>query len=120
MTKTVVIADDSASVRQIVSMVLKTNGFTVLEGENGEQALKHLDGKKVNLIISDVNMPVMDGLTFVKEVRKMEAYQFTPILMLTTETDANLKAQAKEQGVRAWLVKPFQPQLLLKSIAMLT
>lgn len=120
MTKTVVIADDSASVRQIVSMVLKTNGFTVLEGENGEQALKHLDGKKVNLIVSDVNMPVMDGLTFVEEVRKKEAYQFTPILMLTTETDENLKAQAKQHGVRAWLVKPFQPQLLLKSIAMLT
>lgn len=120
MTKTVVIADDSASVRQIVSMVLKTNGFTVLEGENGEQALKHLDGKKVNLIISDVNMPVMDGMTFIKKVREKEEYQFTPILMLTTETDENLKAEAKQQGVRAWLVKPFQPQLLLKSIAMLT
>ncbi len=120
MTKTVVVADDSASVRQIVTMVLKTNGYSVLEGENGEQALKHLNGQKIDLIISDINMPVMDGMTFLKRIREKAAYKFTPVLMLTTETDQKLKDEAKQHGARAWLVKPFQPQLLLKSISMLT
>ena len=109
MSKVVLLADDSASVRQIVSMVLKTNGFQVIEAQDGLAALEKLDGQKIHLIISDVNMPNMDGVSFVENARKVDAYKFTPILMLTTETDEDLKARAKAQGVKAWLVKP--PQL---------
>lgn len=119
MSKVVLIADDSASVRQVVSMVLKANGYTVLEADNGKNALKHLNGQKIHLIISDVNMPEMDGLTFVENARQVNEYKFTPILMLTTETDQNMRDRAKRMGVRAWLVKPFQPPVMLSTIAKL-
>lgn len=119
MSKTVLITDDSASVRQILSMVLKTNGYTVIEAENGKKALDVLDGRKIHLIVSDVNMPEMDGITFVTHARLIEQYKFTPVLMLTTETDQALKEQAKAQGVRTWLVKPFQPALFLTAISKL-
>ncbi len=120
MSKTILIVDDSASVRQIVSMTLKSNGHQVIEAENGQLGLDKLDGTKIHLIISDVNMPVMDGLTFVEQAKQKNEYKFTPILMLTTETDQNLKQRGKELGVKAWLVKPFQPQVLLSAIAKLT
>lgn len=119
MSKVVLIVDDSISVRQVVSMVLQTNGYEVLQAENGAEALKKLNGQKIHLIISDVNMPVMDGLTFVEKTREIPDYKFTPVLMLTTETDNNLKDRAKLAGVKAWLVKPFQPPLLLSALSKL-
>lgn len=120
MSKTVLVADDSASVRQIVSMVLKSSGYTVIEAENGQKALEQLDGKKIHLIVSDVNMPEMDGLTFIENARKVDEYKFTPILMLTTETDQSLKDRGKAQGIKAWLVKPFQPPVFMSAISKLT
>ena len=120
MSKTVLVADDSASVRQIVGMVLKSNGCQVIEAVDGQDALDKLNGQKVHLIISDVNMPVMDGLTFVAAVKELADYKFTPVLMLTTESGEDMKAKGKALGVKAWLVKPFQPQVLLSAIAKLT
>lgn len=120
MAKTALIVDDSSSVRQIVKMVLTSSGFAVIEAENGQLGLDQLNGQKINLILSDVNMPVMDGIEFIKNIKELDEYKFTPILMLTTETSPELKAQAKEYGVKAWLVKPFRPALLLSAITKLT
>ncbi|MFZ5603339.1 MAG: response regulator, partial [Pseudomonadota bacterium] len=83
MAKNIMIVDDSASLRQVVAIALRGAGYDVIEAQNGQDALSKLDGKKIHLIISDVNMPVMDGITLVKEVKKLPAYKFTPIIMLT-------------------------------------
>ncbi|WPC75047.1 response regulator [Vibrio porteresiae] len=119
MSKTVLVVDDSPSVRQVVSMVLKASGHKVTEAGNGIEGLEKLQGNKFNLIVCDVNMPEMDGLTFVEHARQLESCKFTPILMLTTETKDEMRERAKAMGVRAWLVKPFQPQVLLSAIAKL-
>lgn len=120
MSKTILIADDSASVRQIVGMVLKSKGFQVIEAVNGKDALSKLTGQKINLILSDVNMPEMDGLTFVAAVKELPDYKFTPVLMLTTESSEDMKSKGRALGVKAWLVKPFQPHVLLSAISKLT
>ncbi|WP_018277438.1 response regulator [Teredinibacter turnerae] len=120
MSKNVLVVDDSSSVRQVVGLVLKNAGFDVVEACNGEEALKLLDGRKLHLIVSDLNMPVMDGITFAKQAKEMDDYKFTPILMLTTESDQEKKKQGKEAGIKAWLVKPFQPPLLLSAVSKLT
>ncbi len=106
MSKTVLIVDDSTSLRQVVSMTLKSQGFDVVEGCDGKDALTKLDGRKISLIVSDLNMPNMDGLTFVREVKKMTAYKFVPIIMLTTESDDKLKSEGQAAGLKAWMVKP--------------
>ncbi|WP_392383782.1 response regulator [Marinomonas primoryensis] len=120
MSKTILIVDDSASVRQVVSMTLKANGNTVIEAVDGADGLRKLKGQRVNLIISDVNMPVMDGITFVTELKKDPAHKFTPVLMLTTVSDASIKEKGKAAGAKAWLVKPFRPDVLLSAISKLT
>jgi two-component system, chemotaxis family, chemotaxis protein CheY len=113
MSKTIMIVDDSASLRQVVSIALKSAGYDVIEGCDGKDAIAKLTGQKVNLIISDVNMPNMDGITMVKAVKQMPAYKFTPIVMLTTESQESKKKEGQEAGAKAWMVKPFSaPQLL--------
>ena len=116
MSKTIMIVDDSASMRQVVSIALKGAGYAVLEGRDGKDALAKLTGQKVHLIISDVNMPVMDGITFLKEVKKIPAYKFTPVIMLTTESEEAKKREGQAAGARAWVVKPFQPEQLLGAV----
>ncbi|MGP9833489.1 response regulator [Marinobacter sp. NSM] len=116
MTKTVMVVDDSASLRQVVVMALKSAGYETMEAENGKKALEVLKAKRANLIISDVNMPVMDGLTFLKEVKKMPEYKFTPVIMLTTESSETRKSEGKASGAKAWVVKPFQPQQMLDAV----
>ncbi len=117
MAKTALIVDDSTSMRQMVSFTLKGAGLTVIEGSNGQEALDKLASVgKVDVIITDLNMPVMDGLTFIKRVRALPAMRFTPILMLTTESGDNRKAEGKAAGATGWIVKPFQPEQLLKVI----
>ena len=119
MAKTALIVDDSTSMRQMVGMTLKGAGFQVLEGGNGQEALTKLGtvpGGKVDLIITDLNMPIMDGLTFIKQVRTQTASRFTPILMLTTESGDGRKAEGKAAGATGWIVKPFHPDQLLKVI----
>lgn len=119
MGKTIMIVDDSASLRQVVAIALRGAGYDVVEAQNGQDALSKLDGKKINLIISDVNMPVMDGISMVKEVKKLPAYKFTPIIMLTTEGADDKKKEGQAAGAKAWIVKPFQPEQMLKAVSML-
>ena len=119
MAKTVLIVDDSASLRQVVSIALKGAGYDVVEGCDGKDALSKLDGRKIHLIISDVNMPNMDGITFVKEVKKLPNYKFTPIIMLTTESQEAKKREGQAAGAKAWVVKPFKPEQMLVAVSKL-
>ena len=119
MGKLIMVVDDSASVRQVVGIALKGAGYDVLEACDGKDALGKLTGQKVNLIISDVNMPNMDGITLVKEVKQLPDYKFTPIMMLTTESQDSKKQEGKSAGAKAWVVKPFQPPVLLDAVSKL-
>jgi two-component system chemotaxis response regulator CheY len=119
MAKTIMVVDDSTSLRQVVSIALKGGGYDVLEAEDGKDALGKLAGQKIHLIISDVNMPNMDGITFVKELKKLPEYKFTPIIMLTTESQEDKKAQGQAAGARAWVVKPFKPEQMLTAVSKL-
>lgn len=116
MSKTILVVDDSASMRQVVSIALKAEGYTVIEGKDGKDALDRLTGQKVHLIISDVNMPNMDGISFVKAVKALPGYRFTPILMLTTESEEAKKREGQAAGARAWMVKPFRSEQLLAAV----
>ena len=102
MAKTIMVVDDSASLRQVVKIALNGAGYDVIEACDGRDALKKLNGVKINLIVSDVNMPNMDGITFVKEVKKTSNYKFTPIIMLTTESQADKKREGQAAGAKAW------------------
>lgn len=113
MAKTILIVDDSASLRQVVSIALKGAGYDVIEGCDGRDALGKLKGQKVHLIISDVNMPNMDGITMVKAIKELPAYKFTPIVMLTTESADAKKSEGQAAGAKAWMLKPFNPPQLL-------
>ncbi len=113
MPKTIMIVDDSASLRQVVGIALRSAGYDVLEGCDGRDALGKLRGQKVHLIISDVNMPNMDGISFVKALKTFPAYKFTPVVMLTTESEASKKAEGQAAGAKAWVVKPFKPDQMI-------
>jgi two-component system chemotaxis response regulator CheY len=119
MAKTILIVDDSASLRQVVNIALTSAGYEVIEACDGVDALSKLDGRKIHLIISDVNMPNMDGITLVKEIKQKADYKFTPIIMLTTESQEDKKAQGQAAGARAWVVKPFQPAQMLNAVSKL-
>jgi two-component system chemotaxis response regulator CheY len=123
MAKTIMVVDDSISIRQVVGIALKQAGYEVIEACDGSDALVKLNalsGQKINLIISDVNMPNMDGISFVRELKTRPAYKFTPVLMLTTESQEEKKEQGKAAGARAWMVKPFKPEALLAAVQKLT
>ena len=119
MAKTILIVDDSASLRQVVSIALKSAGYDVSEACDGKDALSKLNGEKIHLIICDVNMPIMDGITFVKEAKKLPNYKFTPIIMLTTESQEAKKQEGQAAGAKAWVVKPFQPAQMLAAVSKL-
>ena len=119
MTKNIMIVDDSASLRQVVSITLKGAGYDVVEACDGKDALAKLDGRKFNLIISDVNMPNMDGITFVKAAKQLPAYKFTPVIMLTTEAGEGKKQEGQAAGAKAWVIKPFQPAQMLTAVSKL-
>lgn len=108
--------DDSASMRQMVAFTLKGAGHQVTEAEDGQAALDVAKTQKFDLVLSDVNMPRMDGLALAKELRGLSDYKFTPILMLTTEAGMNKKQEGKEAGATGWIVKPFNPEQLLATI----
>ncbi len=109
--KKVLYIDDASSMRKLVSMVLGKD-FDLTLAEDGQDALDRINSTQFDLIISDINMPVMDGLTFLKNARTLERYKFTPILMMTTEASAEMKAQGKLFGATGWIVKPFDPDKL--------
>jgi len=113
---TVLVVDDSASLRNMVTFTLKQQGYEVVEAGDGKEALAKAQGKKIDLVLSDVNMPVMDGITLCTELRKLPAFKFTPILMLTTESSGDMKQRGKAAGATGWLVKPFNPDSLMSTI----
>lgn len=117
--KTILIVDDSASLRQVVKIALTGAGYAVVEACDGQDALKKTNGTKFHLIITDINMPNMDGLEFLAAVKQLAAYRFTPVIMLTTESAADKKQMGREGGAKAWIVKPFQPEQLLAAVAKL-
>jgi two-component system chemotaxis response regulator CheY len=119
MAKTILIVDDSASLRQVVNIALSGAGYDVIEAADGKDALTKLDGRKIHLIVSDVHMPNMDGITFVKEVKKHPSYKFTPIIMLTTESQEGKKQEGQMAGAKAWVVKPFKPEQMLAAVSKL-
>lgn len=113
----VLIVDDAVSMRQMVSFTLKQGGYEVVEAEHGQDALNKLAGTTVDLILTDLNMPVMDGITLIQNVRRMPSMKSKPILMLTTEGLAAKKEQGKAAGATGWIVKPFDPEKLLQTLA---
>lgn len=118
MAKTILVVDDSASLRQVVAIALKGAGYDVIEASDGNDALRKLEGK-IHLVISDVNMPGMDGITFVQEMKKQPAFKFTPVIMLTTEAGEDMKARGQAAGAKAWVVKPFRPEQMLNAVSKL-
>jgi len=116
MAKTVLAVDDSASIRQMVSFTLKSAGYDVVEAVDGQDGLDKAKTKSINLILTDQNMPRMDGLTLIKNLRAMPQYASTPILMLTTESSDAMKSQGRAAGATGWLVKPFDPQKLIEVV----
>ena len=116
MSKTILAVDDSASIRQMVAFTLKSAGYEVVEAVDGMDGLEKARSKSFNLILTDQNMPRMDGLTLIKSLRGLAQYKTVPILMLTTESQVEMKAQGKAAGATGWLVKPFNPEMLLQVI----
>ncbi|OFZ67730.1 MAG: two-component system response regulator [Betaproteobacteria bacterium RBG_16_56_24] len=115
----IMIVDDSASLRDVIIIALEGAGYEVISAENGQEGLSKLDGRKIHLTICDVNMPVMDGITFVKEVKKLPRYRFMPIIMLTTESRESRKSEGQMAGAKAWVVKPFRPEQILQAVSKL-
>lgn len=120
MAKTILIIDDSISLRQVVSIALTNAGYEVIQASDGEDALSKLTGQKVHLMVCDVNMPKMDGISFLKAVKELPNYRFTPIIMLTTEAGEAKKREGQAAGARAWVVKPFKPEQLLQAVSKLS
>jgi two-component system chemotaxis response regulator CheY len=111
--KTIMTVDDSASLRQMVGFVLRDNGYEVVEAVDGLDALSKLNGQELHFILSDINMPRMDGLEFTRRLRAMPQYKFIPVVLLTTESHPEKKQEGKAAGATAWIVKPFSPEQLL-------
>ncbi|AOT08035.1 MULTISPECIES: response regulator [Pseudoalteromonas] len=119
MSKTILVVDDSDSLRQVVNIALTGAGFNVVEARDGKDALTKLNGNKIHLIISDVNMPNMNGIEFVKQAKQLPQYKFTPVIMLTTENQQSMMEEGKKAGAKAWMVKPFKPAQMLQAVSKL-
>ena len=113
MAKTILTVDDSASVRQMVKLTLSGAGYSVVEAGDGKEALAKAEGGGIDMVLTDLNMPVMDGITLIKELRGRASCKGVPIVFLTTESDEGKKSEAKAAGATAWIVKPFQQEQLL-------
>lgn len=117
MAKTILVVDDSPTMRQMVAFTLSNAGFQVVEAGNGKEAVSKLsNGTKPDLVVTDLNMPEMDGITLIAEIRKMPALKFTPILMLTTESADDKKTAGQAAGATGWIVKPFNPEQMLNVV----
>lgn len=113
---TILTVDDTASMRQMISFTLGSVGYDVIQACDGAEALKLARDRKVDLVIADVNMPNMDGISLVKSLRTLDAYRFTPILMLTTESQEDMRTKGKRAGATGWIVKPFNPEQLVNVV----
>lgn len=120
MTKTILTIDDSASIRQMVSMTLSAAGFDIEEAENGAEGLSKAVLRPVHAVLTDLNMPVMDGIEFIRQYRAHPSSKGVPIVLLTTESDETLKREAKEAGATGWIVKPFKQDQLLAVVRKVT
>lgn len=116
MNKTILVVDDSLSIRNLLQVVLKDAGYQVLLAEDGKDAIKYLDHEGIRLLITDLHMPVMNGLELIKHVRQTDHYRYLPILFLTTETKGEIKMEAKNAGATGWITKPFSNEKLLQII----
>ena len=116
MSKTILTVDDSTTMRQMIAFTLTQAGYQVVEAADGEAALALARMRGADLVITDVNMPKMDGITLVEELRRLKPYQFTPILVLTTESSPEMKMRGKAAGATGWIVKPFSPEKLLETV----
>jgi two-component system chemotaxis response regulator CheY len=116
MEKTILAVDDSGSLRQMLSFSLKAAGYQVIEAVDGQDGLDKAKAQIVDLVLTDQNMPRMDGLTLIKALRALPSYQKVPILMLTTESGDDMKAKGRAAGANGWLVKPFDPQKLTEVV----
>mgnify|MGYP000889869856 CR=1 FL=1 len=119
MSKTIMVVDDSGSFRTVVKLALQKAGFAVVEAVDGKDAVSKLSAQKLNLIVCDVNMPNMDGLSFLRHLKATAAYKFTPVIMLTTESQEAKKNEGRAAGARAWITKPFQPSQLVDAVTRL-
>jgi two-component system, chemotaxis family, chemotaxis protein CheY len=117
MASVILAVDDSASMRQMVHFTLKGAGYQVVQATDGVEALEYARTSSVDLVLTDVNMPRMDGITLVRELRALATYRYTPMLVLTTESSTEKKMQGKQAGATGWIVKPFDPEQLLATIA---
>jgi two-component system chemotaxis response regulator CheY len=117
MSKKALTVDDSKTMREMVTFTLKGAGFEVLEAEDGKHALEVLGDAKVDIIITDLNMPNMNGIELIRSLRENAAHKFTPILMLTTESDSSKKDEGKSAGATGWIVKPFNPEKLVSVVS---
>lgn len=113
---TILAVDDSASMRQMVSFALKSAGYEVVEAADGVEALDKAKSQQFNLVITDVNMPNMDGIELIRKLRELDIYKYTPLLMLTTESAIEKKSEGKQAGATGWIVKPFDPEQLVATI----
>jgi two-component system chemotaxis response regulator CheY len=116
MAKTVLAVDDSASMRQMVAVTLRAAGYEVVEAADGDEALEYARKHRVDLVLADVNMPRMDGITLIAHLRTLPDYHLTPLLLLTTESSPERKQQGKQAGATGWMVKPFHPDQLLATL----
>ncbi len=116
MTKRALTVDDSKTMRDMVSFTLKNAGFDVMEAEDGQHAISVLGSQPVDVIITDLNMPNMDGLQLIRMLRTRPEYRFTPILMLTTEAEGTKKQEGRDAGATGWIVKPFNPEKLVETV----
>ncbi|MBI4847892.1 MAG: response regulator [Nitrospirae bacterium] len=116
MAKTILIVDDSASMRQLVTFALKDAGYDVIAAVDGKDALGKLNGAKIDMVVTDLNMPNMDGIMLIKQLRSRPSSKFTPVVMLTTESQETKKQEGKLAGASGWIVKPFTPEKLIEVI----
>lgn len=116
MSKVILVVDDSETIRHVVASALIEHGFSVLEAEDGVDALSHCNGQKIHLVISDLNMPNLDGIGFVREMKTRQGYRFTPVMILTTENSVEKRAEGKSAGASGWMVKPFDAARVLSAV----
>ena len=117
MSKVILAVDDSASMRQMVGVTLRSAGYAVVEATDGQEALEYARQHSVDLVLTDVNMPRMDGIRLVSELRALPSYRLTPLLLLTTESSPQRKQEGKQAGATGWMVKPFNPDQLLATLS---
>lgn len=118
MAKRILTVDDSSTVRHALGLTLRDAGYEVIEAENGEEALQLFETEKIDMMVTDLNMPKLNGLGLIEKVRKLPGFRFLPIIMLTTESKQSVKAEGKRVGASGWLTKPFKPEQILGVVRM--